>query len=358
MKQFSRQSILSIVASLVLFLCGCNAESPPAPHTSDLTGASTTSTAGTAEATPTPSPAAAETADNSQAKDDTPQADTETAKDGGGQNLADPPSDAGDDEIAKLLDDCGATGVIDAPPEKVILEKHMIAIPFTRQVFTVTATLTGTLDIATNGIGTTMTDKISVGALTGLFHLFAGGTAAAQAAAVSGTIAMTSVPFKEMADLSKYPQYQGIVCTVIPATQIVNKTGGKTTTVTFPTPVPSAISPRVIAARYATELSDKKVFDNLTATVVSSDNPVLKGKSNLTGSVTVEKVSPEFFKITADAAFKVTSNFESPDVTNAIGLVPVLTYYMKNRDVVAVVVDTSSVTGGQRVNFLDSTLGN
>ena len=362
MKKLPRRSVFATVASMAFLLCECAADAPPAPHTASPTASSANSTAGAAKTTDTPSipgtvtaSTTSTTTDETKNKDNPPPTGTETSGDGAdGQNLADPPGDAGDAEVTKLLEDCGATDVINAPPQKVVLEKHMFAIPFTRQEFTVTATLSGTLDIVTNGIGTTMTDTISVSALTGLFHLFAGGTAAAQAAAVSGTIEMTSVPFKDMGNLAKYPQYKGIVCTIIPATQIVNRTGGKTTTVTFETPVPSAISPRAIAARYATELGDKKVFDHLTATVVSSDNPVLQGKSNLTGSVTVEKVSPNFLKITADTAFKVTSTFESPDVTNAIGLVPVLTYYMKNRDLIAVVVDTSGVTGGQLVNFLDT----
>ena len=173
-----------------------------------------------------------------------------------------------------------------------------------------------------------------------------------QAAANSGSITFDNLPFQDLLGLNKYDQYKGITCTLMPATKVVSRLGGKNTVATFNPPLPAAISPRALLSRYQTEIGDKKVFSNLTASIVSSDDPALQGKSQVTGSVTIERVSLSGSDVAADIAFTVTSNFETPAITNALGMIPSVTYYINTnqKDLLANTVDLTSV-GSPVVNF-------
>ena len=160
--------------------------------------------------------------------------------------------------------------------------------------------------------------------------------------------------------LNTYSQYKGVLCTLVPATQVASNVGGHSTVTTFDPPLPASLSPRAVAARYQTELGTQKVFSNLSASIVNSNDPVLSGKSNITGTVTIQQVSATAtlggVNIAADVAYQITSNFESAAVTNALGIIPSVTYYISaaKKSILAVVADTSSVGGTTSgvVNFI------
>ncbi len=137
---------------------------------------------------------------------------------------------------------------------------------------------------------------------------------------------------------------------------VVNERGGYETTVTFDTPMPSSLSPKASAARFAKEIGKSRTFDDIKATIENRDNPALKGKKSVTGSVSVKKVSAETEvadgsggkkQIVADLAYEITYDFGSPEVTYALGFASKVTYFIshKKKDLVANIVDTTSVSG-------------
>ena len=117
-----------------------------------------------------------------------------------------------------------------------------------------------------------------------------------------------------------------------------------------------SISPKTSAARYASEIGKSRVFDDIKATIEESNHPALRGKKSVTGSVTVKKVDADSEvndgeggkkEINSDMAYEITYDFGSPEITYALGLAPKVTYFVshKKKDLVANIVDTTSVSG-------------
>ena len=148
-----------------------------------------------------------------------------------------------------------------------------------------------------------------------------------------------------------HPKWRGIQCTILGAIRLTNKRGGYTTVVEFDTPYVPNISPIATKARYEKELGDFKVFRNIGAKVVATDNPVLKVGKTYVGNIVVEKVperkdvimnpsgqrrmntctestAPIYTTILGDTAYRVSNHFGTDEETLAIGFHLWTEYYI------------------------------
>lgn len=268
-----------------------------------------------------------------------------------------------DPAITKLINDCGGDSIVNAGPNETIFTAAMSALGFSVAQSGVTVHLGGSLSISSTPAQTKMAVKINVASISGLFSIFAGGEANKQAAQNSGTMTYTNVPFSALPQLGgEYPEWKGMVCSVPAASELLSQMGGRSTTVKFDPPLPTSVQPIAAQSRIETEIGSTKVFSNIKATVVKTDNPLLAGISVVTGTVTITKVSPTatvkddkgaIHTITADSAYQMTYDFKSPSVTFALGMTPSVTLYIKNstHTTIANTVDTSAV-GGSVVTFV------
>jgi hypothetical protein len=293
-----------------------------------------------------------DTTTDDETVDDTTDDDTEVLDD------TDPNA-----SVEQLLAECGGGDATTAGPDDVIYEKEIDSLPLTKQVLIVTVTVETNLKIKVTGSKSEQDTLAKVTKVTGLFADFAKAEAEKQAAASSGKLTYTNVPFKEYVDLTDKPSWDGVLCTFVPATKTENKRGGKTTIATFDPPLPASVSPKAAATRFKAEIGEKRTFTGLKAKITSSDHPDLAGKTELEGSVIVEKVTPTIEvpdgsgvagktkKITSDLAYKVTTDFGGAKATYALGMAPVVTYYISHskKDLVANIADTTAAGGGSVV---------
>jgi hypothetical protein len=144
---------------------------------------------------------------------------------------------------------------------------------------------------------------------------------------------------------------------VVPATKIEAVRGAYATTATLDPPAPAALSPRANGKRFAEEIGDQRVFGGITATVVSSNHPDLQGKTTLTGTITITKVASDAningSAIQGDIAYKVSVDFGGPEVTNALGFIPEVTYFISftKKDLAGNIADTK-LEGNPAVTFI------
>ncbi len=287
----------------------------------------------------------------------------------------DDPPDLGDDDdsakadatVAALVKECGGDGVTNAPADKVIYEKNLKSLPITKTqnviILTISATIETDLHIKVTGKETVQESKVNIVKLTPDSTLTRS-TAEKQTAAASGTTTLTNVPFSDYQNLGKDKAWDGVLCTFVPVTKVLNERGGKKTIATFSPPLPSSVSPKADAKRYETEIGEKRVFSDIVAKIAESDNPDLQGKTSISGTITVEKVDAKQSvddgaggkkEIDSDLAYKITYDFGSPAATFALGFPPEVTYFISHskKDLVANVVDTTATgTNGAVVIFV------
>lgn len=259
-------------------------------------------------------------------------------------------------KLKQLLTDCGANDIDQSDPNKVLYEKTLKSLPVTKTILIITVKVESTLKISVTGKESKQESLVQVKEVTGPLSELARTEAERQAKESSGLATLTNVPFDQYSSLSDHETWKGIVCTFVPISKIVNERGGKKTIVTFDPPLPSSISPKAAATRFAAEIGKKKTFDDIKATIKESDNPTLADKKSISGSVTVRKVAAETEvddgaggtkKIKADIAFEMTYEFGTAKETFALGIAPVVTYYINyaDKDLVANIVDTTAASG-------------
>lgn len=263
--------------------------------------------------------------------------------------------------IEELLKQCGGEKISDAKPDDVIYEKTIASLEVTKNIMgLLSVKAQSTLDIRVTGAETKQTSTVKAESESALE--FINSLAKSQIDNLikenSGTTTFTNVPFNEYSALSgEHEAWQGVLCTFVPVTKVVNERGNFDTVVEFDPPLPSSISPRSDPKRYSAEIGDGRTFESIKATVKKSDNPALDGIDEITGEIRVEKVpsdteiTPEggdSLSIESDIAYRITFDFGTPKQTFALGLPPEVTYYIshKKRDLVANVVDTKSSTTG------------
>jgi hypothetical protein len=274
------------------------------------------------------------------------------------------PGPGGDESASEalkaLLDDCGAGDLVDAKPDDVIYQKNVTSLPVSKTKTGVTATAQTDLSIVATPSNTTQTNTVKIVKLDGpsLFVKIGKGIAEAEAQKNSGKMRTTNVPFLDIPALSdKHTQWDGVVCTVVPATKIEAVRGAYATTATLDPPAPAALSPRANGKRFAEEIGDQRVFGGITATVVSSNHPDLQGKTTLTGTITITKVASDANingnAIQGDIAYKVSVDFGGPEVTNALGFIPEVTYFISftKKDLAGNIADTK-LEGNPAVTFI------
>lgn len=252
-----------------------------------------------------------------------------------GEDFTPPPGEgsSADDVLRKLLADCGATEVIKAPPEEVIYQKNATSEPVKKSQGPVTVTAATDLAITAKPGVTQQNMTVKIVNIEGPFQNIARRKAEEQAAAKSGRLTIKNLPFNEIPTIAdKNPEWERINCTIIPAQEIEARRGSYTTTAAFDPPSPTTLSPRAVAERYLEELGDRREFTGIKATIMSSDNPALQGKTTLTGSVSITKVPATYTAgrrtITGDVAYKVVTDFGGVEATFALGFMPEVTYYI------------------------------
>lgn len=148
------------------------------------------------------------------------------------------------------------------------------------------------------------------------------------------------------------PKWRGIQCTVLGAVSLVNTRGGFRTEVEFDAPYVPNISPIASKTRYEKELGDFKIFRNLGAKVVKTNNPVLQVGKVYRGNIVIEKVpairevlldpnsqrlddsceSPPkpgtYTALQGDTAYRVTNHFGTDEETLALGFHLWTEYYI------------------------------
>jgi len=365
MKHLITKQLVRVAAACVVFT-GCSEPGKsPVPSKSSLGSDVKTAPAAAAPTAEAPAPAA-EPAPVAVAEADSGTSGAATAADPAPapQDMTAEKPPAEDPAVTQLINDCGGAKIIKAAPTETIFSENMKAIGFTAPPqFGVTAHLGASLSISATPSKTTEEVKVDVKSLDGFFALFGVGEAKDEAAKNSGTMTYTSVAFNALPQLGDHnPDWRGIACSVLASTGLDSHMGKNTTTVTFDPPLPTSVQPAAAQSRIETEIGDKKVFSNIKASIVKTNHPLLKNLTSVTGTVTITKVSPKVtvkedngtvHNISAESAYLMTFDFKSPAITNALGMIPSVTLYLKNstRTMVANTADTSAV-GGAKVTFL------
>lgn len=279
--------------------------------------------------------------------------------DGGGEaDDDDDDSTSGGPNLEEILADCGAQDVQNIPEGEPIFSKVLVSYPIEVEQNLVVSTA---VVKATTTVEVTVTKEayaqVTTPTVLSVTPSIIGAVAIAQGIANNnegGPTDFTLVPFSKYTTLSSYPAWDGILCTLVPATGVTNERGKYKTIATFETPIPIQFSPKANLKRYDAELSNGKVLSNVKVTIQESNNPVLEGITELTGTVSVTKeqnatvtVKDENgndVTVVAEVAFTLTPDFGSPEVTSALGLNPSSTYYLDltKKDVLLNTVDTKS----------------
>lgn len=266
---------------------------------------------------------------------------------------------AADATMAQLTDDCGGESLMAAAADATILQKNSSSAPVTQTETGVTATLQTDLSIVASKAKATQTMNVRIVSLDGPFFILpiARPIAEQKAKDNSGSTTITNVNANEIPALGdKHPVWGNVICSIVPGVRVDSTRGSTSASVSFDPPAPLALSPKAAMARFVAEVGDQRVFDGLKATVLSSNRAELSGKSTVSGRITITKVSPTATvngqTVAGDFAYKVTTEFESPAVTYALGLVPEVTYYFRgsSRDFGAMVADTK-VSGNPVMSF-------
>lgn len=121
-----------------------------------------------------------------------------------------------------------------------------------------------------------------------------------------------------------HPQWKNILCTLPGAMRLVTTIGGYETEVELNPGYPAAISPAADPKRYEEELGDYRVFTNIEAKVVKTNNPLLEVGRSYIGSVLVEKIVPVMplpngTEVRSDLAYRMTYRFGTEEETRALG---------------------------------------
>lgn len=168
-----------------------------------------------------------------------------------------------------------------------------------------------------------------------------------------GTNTAQVMPAKERTDLmSKSADWNGVLCTVQPVTELKTVKGGRGKLIAFDPPLPMSVSPKANQKRYDAEIGQGKTWSNITAEIKSSADSAYPTGTKLTGTVSIAPADPNLTlqvnqnggtkTFSASRAFTLRFDFGGVDKTLALGLNPMQTLYMDDatHDVKIVVVDT------------------
>lgn len=299
--------------------------------------------------------AAADSSDDEDGLVDEGEGDAGGAEAGAGEEFDDfsaGAADAAEAAVQEEIRECGAEGMLDAPPDEVLYEKRLKSQMMQTSVFTIDVTSQVTLGVNVTPARTIQDSKVDILSVDGFLSIFAKGTAEDEARAKSGRVVIENVLPKDHTDLgTTHKAWEGVTCTFVGATRLVSERGGIKTIVSFDPPLPMSLSPKPIAERFESDIGDGRVFSDMKVTIEQTGEPALAGMKTITGKVTVQRVDPQTtirdasgrsVPISGDLAYKMTYEFGSSNTTFLLGLQPEVTYYVSHakRDLVANIVDT------------------
>lgn len=168
-----------------------------------------------------------------------------------------------------------------------------------------------------------------------------------------GSMTAQVLPRDKRSDLmSANADWNGVICTVQPVTEISLIKGGKGKLIKFNPPLPMSVSPKADPSRYKAEIGEGKTWSNIEAEIEVSADPAFPVGSKYQGTVSIAPTDPKLTininenggtqVVQSDMAFTLRFDFGSVDTTLALGLNPVQTMFIDNkaRDINIVVVDT------------------
>ena len=145
--------------------------------------------------------------------------------------------------------------------------------------------------------------------------------ASEQAADFRGRVDSDAFPLRSNFD----PQWKDIICTLPGADYLKTTLGGYETEVKFEPGYPAALSPAADPERYEEEIGDFRVFTEIKATVIKTNNPSLVEGKTYIGSVIVEKIDPKLklpngSEVVSELAYRMTNRFGTEEETRGLGL--------------------------------------
>lgn len=266
--------------------------------------------------------------------------------------------------LDEILKDCGVDAETLKDPDAVLLDKTLTAWPkvFVGQASVpLVGTVTYNVQVYTKlKIHATLSEMVQ----TTDFDLkvtpddqLVGKTVRTEAGKKTepnkGTTRAQVLGTKERQELmSKSPDWNGVLCTVQPVTELKVVKGGLGKLISFDPPLPLSVSPKANQKRYDAEIGQGKTWNNVTATIKVSADPAYPADTKLTGSVQIAPADPHLTlqinqnggtkTFSASRAFTLRFDFGGVDKTLALGLNPMQTLYIDDatHDVKIVVVDT------------------
>jgi hypothetical protein len=260
--------------------------------------------------------------------------------------------------VDTILEECGGRAALDAAPDEVILQKSLTSLQITISVLTVTVRATTLLQFNVTPARTVQDSTVRIDQIS---SDVARGTADRLAQENSGRVTVDNVLPKDIGSLGDtHKAWKGTRCTFVPATRLINERGGKRTVVSFDPPFPMTLSPTVAAKRYEEEIGAERIFDGLKVNVEETNQAALSGKTSVVGRVVVTRISPAAsfddgkggrVSLNADIAYRVRSEFETPETTFLLGLPPEVDYYISydRKDLLANLVDTKAANTGPAI---------
>lgn len=240
-----------------------------------------------------------------------------------------------------LARSCGVADL--GQPQQEQLGERLVGVPVTqsgrRDVpglggVDYTVTVTGTLQLTANLLASKATPRFNAAAQPAVVQ----GVANEEAAKRSGLITTDFLPFAERPQLGgRSAGWDGVVCAVQPAVRITAELGDSRVVSELDPPLPTLVSPKIDAARYAKELGDERIWTGITARVRQSRNPAVTAGSTYAGTARLRSIPTSFDlpagaggpqRIVADHAFELSYDFGGPEVTSALGLTPVTRFYI------------------------------
>lgn len=267
----------------------------------------------------------------------------------------DQPSDTAEDPALRLLiDDCGIANVLKKEANEEIYKSELKSLAMNspdteRPAFSANSVMD--FNTTASKSNTSMNFKVNITAVlkngSPFNHPDAWAIARRKADEKSGFVKFENYVFENISTLGdKHDIWNNIFCTVQPGIKVSGKRGGYSTDASFDPPLPYTLSPRANSKRFALEIGESRVFSNITATIISTDHPLLKNVKQISGSVTISKVQPTLNShgkaISGDVAYQVKTEFKDENTTNALGLVPEMTFYIntEKRDYNAFVLNS------------------
>ena len=258
--------------------------------------------------------------------------------------VSSPLSATTEEDLNSVLNNCGVEDL--ANKEKVIFSSQL-DYTYTRKIHAGIAIAYVPITSSLNLVGTLGTTTLDVGVKVGAVS----GTSVigpvtdlkpieAQAEEIARKFRGQAISVMRPPGANKEPQWSGLVCNIA-ASKIINKREGYETEAEVSPQFLPNVSPLVSRERLEREIPQFRAFGPLTVKILRSNHPALKGLTEVKGNITVERIDPKQRKfqvipgakgpIEGDSAIRITNNFQSDEVTLALGFHLWTEYYVDHK---------------------------